>query len=46
MSNTVLRGLWRWLCDWRSHLKTLAILVVISLAINAWQSRNVSKGPA
>lgn len=46
MTNTVLRGLWRWLCDWRSHLKTLAILVVISLAINAWQSRNVSKGPA
>ena len=46
MPSNVLQSLWRWLCDWRSHLKTLTILVVISLAINAWQSRNVSKGPA
>ena len=42
----MLQGLWRWLCDWRSHLKTLAILVILSLAINAWQSRNVPKGMA
>lgn len=44
MLGTVLQGLWRWLCNWRSHLKTLALLVVLSLAINAWQSRNVPKG--
>jgi thiol-disulfide isomerase/thioredoxin len=35
-----------WLLDWRSHLKTLAILLVMGLAINAWQSRKVPEGPA
>ena len=46
MKNHMLTRLWQWLTDWRSHLKTLVILLVISLAINAWQSRNVPKGPA
>lgn len=46
MKNHMLTRLWQWLTDWRSHLKTLAILLVISLAINTWQSRNVPKGPA
>lgn len=40
----LLSRMWAWLVDWRSHFKTLAILIVISLAINAWQSRNVPLG--
>lgn len=39
-------GLWRWLLDWRSHLQTLGGLLLIVLAVNAWQSRHVPEGPA
>jgi len=35
---------WRWLIDWRSHLKTLALLLLVVLAVNAWQSRHVPAG--
>lgn len=38
--------LWRWLPDWRSHLKTLGGLLLIVLAVNFWQSRHVPEGPA
>jgi len=38
--------LWRWLIDWRSHLKTLALVGLVALAVNAWQSRDVPAGPA
>lgn len=38
--------LWRWLIDWRSHLKTLAMVLLVALAVNAWQSRHVPAGPA
>ena len=37
--------LWRWLIDWRSHLKTLAMVLLVALAVNAWQSRHVPAGP-
>ena len=36
---------WRWLIDWRSHLKTLALVLLVALAVNAWQSRHVPMGP-
>ena len=37
---------WRWLIDWRSHLKTLALVGLVALAVNAWQSRHIPAGPA
>jgi len=38
--------LWRWLTDWRSHLKTFAMVLLVALAVNAWQSRHVPAGSA
>ena len=36
---------WRRRIDWRSHLKTLALVLLVALAVNAWQSRHVPAGP-
>ena len=38
--------IWRWLRDWRSHLKTLLWVLLIALAVNFWQARHVPEGPA
>ena len=35
---------WQWLCDWRSHLKTLGWVLLIAFAVNLWQSRHVPQG--
>jgi len=35
-----------WLLDWRQHLQTLAWLVVIVVAVQYWQTRDMPSGPA
>ena len=37
--------LWRWLIDWRSHLRTLALVMLVAWLVNAWQARHVPEGP-
>ena len=39
-------SLWRWLLDWRSHLQTLAWVLLIFFGVHLWQSRDVPEGPA
>jgi thiol-disulfide isomerase/thioredoxin len=40
------RRFWRWWIDWRRHLRTLALVLLVVLAVNAWQSRHVPAGSA
>ena len=38
--------IWRWWLDWRSHLQTLAWVLLVFVGVHLWQSRDVPKGPA
>ncbi len=46
LAQHLLARAWRWLINWRSHAVTLLLVLAISLAVNAWQSRDVPAGPA
>jgi thiol-disulfide isomerase/thioredoxin len=37
---------WGWLKDWRAHVGTLALVLVVALGVNAWQVRRIPDGAA
>ena len=45
LTNSLRQRVWAWMLNWKSHLTTVAMLVAVVWAVQAWQTRHVAGGP-